>query len=92
MSLGMPSAAGCEKHNSVISLLYVSEEPITSPLSSIHLHIDIAEFTMFSSRFLFETIYQNEWKKNATNLNSSFPEKCCPYLQLQGALGLLHLK
>lgn len=59
----MPSAADCEKQNSLISPIYVPEEPITSPLSSIHLHIDIAEFTMFSSRFLFETIYQNEWKK-----------------------------
>lgn len=49
-----------EKQNSVISLIYVSEEPITSPLSGIHLHIDIAGFIMFSLGFLHETIHQNE--------------------------------
>lgn len=49
-----------EKQNSVMSLIHVSEEPITGPLSSIHLHVDVAGFIMFSSGFLHETVHQNE--------------------------------
>lgn len=59
-ALSRHSHSDSEKQKSVISLIYVSEEPITNPLSSIHLHIDTAGFIMFLSGFLHETIRQNE--------------------------------
>lgn len=59
-ALSRHNLSDSEKQNSVISLICVSEEPITSPLSSIHLHIDIAGFIMFSSGFLHEITHQNE--------------------------------
>lgn len=59
-ALSRHNLSDSEKQNSAISLIYVSEEPITNPLSSIHLHIDIAECIMFSPGFLHKTIHQNE--------------------------------